>query len=148
MKDWLYKGKEITEAPEGQIGFVYCITNLSTKQAYIGKKFLSTRRRKKIFGRKNRKILIHESDWRTYTGSNNELNADIEYYGDKNFTREILEFYPSKKEISYAETEQQFLRDVLRSKTKTGKFAYYNSNIGGKWFRVSIKQNDKKSSKP
>ena len=35
---WSYQGKEITELPEGTVGFVYIIINQITGRKYIGKK--------------------------------------------------------------------------------------------------------------
>lgn len=36
---WIYNGKEVTEdVMEGNLGFVYLITNLQTGKKYVGKK--------------------------------------------------------------------------------------------------------------
>jgi Putative endonuclease segE, GIY-YIG domain len=138
MSEWIFKGKPIKEAPDNQIGFIYCITNLSNHRQYIGKKFLLSKRRKKVAGRKNRKVVIKESDWKDYYGSNKVLLADLEQLGVENFRREILKFFPSKKQVSYAETEMQMKLDVLRKSLGDGTPAYYNDNILGKYFRKDL----------
>jgi hypothetical protein len=134
---WLYKGKWIDEAPENAAAFVYEISNIKTGQRYIGKKYLKSKRRKKVAGRVNRKIVIKDSDWLTYYGSSKLLLEDIEKFGKHNFKREILNFYKMKKDATYRETELQFQLDVLRTKLKNGKPAFYNANIAGKFFPPS-----------
>jgi hypothetical protein len=135
MNPWIYKGKPILEVPTGMVGFVYCITCNITRRKYIGKKFCFSRRRKKVAGRKNRKVIIKESEWQTYWSSSAELKADVAKLGKESFTREILEFYKMKKQISYAEIEQQIKNDVLTAQFPDGTFIYYNSNILGRYFR-------------
>ena len=72
---WIYNDAELTEIPEKAIGFVYEITNITNGKKYIGKKLFhfSKPTQKNL---KKRKIKV-ESNWREYTGSNNELNTDI-----------------------------------------------------------------------
>ena len=44
---WTYKGQHITEIsdmPDGSIGFIYKITNTETSEYYIGKKSLHNHR--------------------------------------------------------------------------------------------------------
>ena len=135
---WIYHDKEIETLPEGAVGFVYCITNRKTGKQYIGKKFCFSRRRKKVAGRVNRKVVVKESDWKDYFGSSEMLLADIESIGNQHFTREILNFYKNKKATSYAETEEQIKRDVLRAKLPDGTARYYNGNILGKYFHKDI----------
>jgi Putative endonuclease segE, GIY-YIG domain len=131
--EWIYKNKPVIP-PEKAVGFVYCITNKKTGQKYIGKKFLLSHRTKKVAGRKNRKHIIKESDWRKYYGSNEFLIEDVKKFGEDNFIREILNFYNTKKEVTYAETEEQFKQDVLRAKLPNGKPKFLNRNILGKFF--------------
>lgn len=135
MEQWIHKGQPVLEIPEGMVGFVYLITNKINGRQYIGKKFCWSRRRKKVAGRKNRKIVIKESDWQTYWSSSDEIKTDVEKLGKDSFTREILEFYKMKKQISYAEVEQQVKQDVLTAKFPDGTYRFYNSNILGKYFR-------------
>ena len=38
MEPWYYNDKIVEELPEGTVGFVYLITNLTNNRKYIGKK--------------------------------------------------------------------------------------------------------------
>jgi hypothetical protein len=127
---WLFENKEVTKVPEDYVGFVYCITNLTNNKKYIGKKlFLFSKTTYKIVklknGNKRRKKIKSkvDSDWQQYTGSNIELNKDIEQLGIENFTRQILYYCRSKAECSYVEAREQFNRRVLESDD------YYNGHI-------------------
>ncbi len=56
---WKYCGYEIIEADlDGYKAFVYRITNNKNGKQYLGKKRLTTYRRKIIKGRKNRKKIV------------------------------------------------------------------------------------------
>ena len=116
--NWLYEGAEY-ELPENTdqseiYGFVYLITKIENGRKYIGKKFFW---RKKILPvtktRKRRKHTQVESDWKSYYGSSEELNSDIEKYGKDNFRREILHICKTKGECGYLEAKEQFVRDAL-----------------------------------
>ena len=51
MSNWLYENKvidKIEDFPKGCFGFVYKIVNKETNQFYIGKKFLSHKKTKKL----------------------------------------------------------------------------------------------------
>ena len=89
MVNWTYKNQEVTEIsdfPDDTYGFVYSITHLPTGKKYIGKKILYFTRKVKltkkdllqyegVVGRRpSYKLAIKESDWKTYWGSNKELN--------------------------------------------------------------------------
>ena len=133
--NWLYEGAEY-ELPENTdhsdiYGFVYLITNLENGRKYIGKKFFW---RKKILPvtktRKRRKHTQVESDWRSYYGSSEELNSDIEKYGKDNFRREILHICKTKGECGYLEAKEQFVRDALLTDE------YYNT-----WIQVRVRKN-------
>lgn len=114
----------ITEIPESAYGFIYKITNLANNKSYIGKKQMkSVKKMPPLKGRKNKRHKEIETDWRTYTGSSNELNADIEKYGKENFKFDILLFCNSKWELAYYESKIQFQLDVLVSEN------YYNGII-------------------
>jgi len=114
----------ITEIPESAYGFIYKITNLANNKSYIGKKQMkSVKKMPPLKGRKNKRHKEVETDWRTYTGSSNELNADIEKYGKENFKFDILQFCNSKWELAYYESKIQFQLDVLVSEN------YYNGII-------------------
>ena len=70
--------------PSTFFGFVYKITRRDTGRSYIGKKQLIFTERRKVKGRVNRKHVKKESDWKTYTGSCEELNTEIEKCDFKN----------------------------------------------------------------
>lgn len=124
--------------PESFYGFVYEITNLITNKVYIGKKQSVFRRKKALRkGKKKREIVIKESDWKTYTGSNNELNKDIAQHGKEKFSFKILRFCDSKWQLAYYEIEEQIKRGVLLSEN------YYNGIINCRLGRPKQKTVDK-----
>jgi len=127
---WTYQGTVVEELPETCVGFVYLITNSITGRKYIGKKLAkfskTTYKTVKLKnGNKKRKRIKGkiESDWKTYYGSNTELNQDVANLGIENFTREILYYCNSKAECSYIEAREQFERKVLESRD------FYNGQI-------------------
>jgi len=124
MENWYYNSEEITELPEKVVGFVYLITNLTNDRKYIGKKLAQFKRTKPpLKGKKNKRRSSVESDWRTYYGSSDDLNEDVEKLGTENFKREILYYCYSKSELSYVEAREQFKYKVLESDD------WYNGHI-------------------
>jgi hypothetical protein len=120
MKEWINAPDNI----DSYIGFVYKITNLMDNKVYIGKKlFFTTLRRKPLKGRKNKRLVKIEADWRQYWGSCNELLKDIKKLGMDKFEREIISCHETRWEWSYAELKEQVYRDVLLRKD------YYNGII-------------------
>lgn len=119
---WVLKqGEAITE---DSYGFVYCITNTVTGRKYIGKKQIQTlKKRPPLKGKRNKRISVVETDWKTYTSSSNEVNADIEKYGKSAFVFEIVRICYSKSELAYFEAKEQFDREVLLNDS------YYNGII-------------------
>jgi kynurenine formamidase len=121
---WYYEDREIEESDlEGFIGFVYKITNLKNNKAYIGKKLLKKTRTKKVAGKKRRKKVVTDSDWKDYYGSNEELKNDIQELGEQSFRREILKLCKTKGSVNYWELKYQILNEVLESDS------WYNSWI-------------------
>lgn len=127
---WMYNNNIIEFAPEGSIGFVYLITNLTNNKKYIGKKlFCFSKIKYKTHVQKNGKKVkkkiksLIDSDWQDYFGSSDNLHKDIELLGKENFTREILYFCKTKAELSYMELIEQIKRSVLESDE------YYNGII-------------------
>ena len=136
MSHWLYKGKILKEAPDNYFGFVYLITNIKSGKKYIGRKYFGTTRRVKVAGKKRRKVVRKDSNWREYTGSSKVLNRDIENLGKNNFRFEILIMGETKGQVNYLEENIQHRLQVIIDDT------YYNDCIGSrKW--LSVKFNDK-----
>lgn len=124
---WLYQD-EIYESPtEELVGFVYLITEVDTGKKYVGKKlFFSTRKLPPLKGKKRRRTVVKESDWRDYFGSSEELKSLVESNGGDKYHREILHLCKSKGAMSYLELKEQVERDVLF------RDDYYNEFIGAK----------------
>ena len=133
---WTYQGIIVEEIPEGIIGFVYLITNLTTGRKYVGKKLAQFKRTKPpLKGKKRKRKSTVESDWRDYWGSSESLQADVAALGPDKFTREIIYYCKSRSELSYLEAKEQFDRCVLETDD------YYNGiinvRVGGS---VSLRQ--------
>ena len=127
---WTYQGQVVNELPKDCVGFVYCITNITSGRQYIGKKLAkfskTTYKTVKLKNGTKKKKKIRskiDSDWQEYYGSSPNLTADINTLGKENFSREILYYCKSKAETSYIEAREQFDRKVLESDE------YYNGHI-------------------
>ena len=127
---WTHKGAIVEVLPDDCIGFVYLIVNTVTGRKYIGKKLAKfSKTSYKVVTQKNgvkkkKKIKSKvESDWKTYYGSNDVLNEDVNKLGKEKFTREILFYCNSKAQCSYIEAREQFTHKVLESTD------YYNGQI-------------------
>ena len=127
---WTHKGAIVEVLPDDCIGFVYLIVNTVTGRKYIGKKLAKfSKTSYKVITQKNgvkkkKKIKSKvESDWKTYYGSNDVLNEDVNKLGNNKFTREILFYCNSKAQCSYIEAREQFTHKVLESTD------YYNGQI-------------------
>jgi len=151
MVSWLYKGGKIKDIGNVNVishfGFIYKITHIPTGRIYYGRKNFFTNRNiklgkkelailreeRKIKGMRGRvpskKLVVKESDWLTYWGSNKPLLKQIKKEGEENFRREILEFANTKKHLTYLETELLFKNKVLFHPDK-----FYNDNILGKFY--------------
>jgi hypothetical protein len=120
------------DIPDPCVGFIYRITNNINNRKYIGKKLLKFKvTRKPLKGRVNKRRSTKESDWKTYTGSCNQLNEDIIKIGKENFSFEILAWCKSKSDLSYEEMKQIILANALYDSN------YYNEYVGG---RVRIRK--------
>ena len=124
---WLGFGSGKAFVPDSdKFGFVYIITNLQNGKAYIGCKqyIIQSRLREK------------ESNWRIYTGSSKWLNEDIDKIGKKHFKFEIIAEYKNRRSLRYYELYYQMKYNVLSSTMEgSDEPAYYNSRVGGKFYR-------------
>ena len=125
-QDWLYEGQPFESDMIGDyVGFVYLITNLQNDKKYIGKKwFWSTKKLPPLKGKKRKRTVVKESDWKQYYGSSEEVKLLLEQLGKENFKREILRLCKTKGECTYFEAKFQFDFDVLL------RDDYYNEFIG------------------
>ena len=136
---WTFKGKTVETLPEDCEAFVYLITNKQNGMMYVGKKLAKFKTTKPpLKGKKNKRRGTKESDWKTYWGSSDHLNADVLELGEDKFTREILYYCPSRGVASYLEAKEQFDRKVLLTDD------YYNGIInvrvgGSKILREGLK---------
>lgn len=117
--------------PNNWFGFIYRIIEYDTGKEYIGKKQFHSYTKKKVKGRKNRKTTIKESAWKTYTGSSNELNSNINERGIENYGFFIESLHQTRGSLYYAEVYKQITENVLREKLDSGEKKYYNKNIAG-----------------
>lgn len=120
--DWLYQGEPLIEVPEGVLGFIYIISNLTNNRRYLGKKkFWNKITKIKTVtlknGTKNKKKIrsLGPSDWQEYWSSSTELQADVEKLGKDNFKREIIHFCVSDGAMTYLETKEIFVNCCLES---------------------------------
>lgn len=114
---WTYLGKEVSslsQMPVGTLGIIYKIHNLTTGKYYIGRKGVSSNRKRKLTAKekllpenKRKTVIIEQkesSGWKTYCGSNLELKEEIK--NGHEIKKEILYFCFSKAEITYMETKE------------------------------------------
>ena len=141
---WEYKGRLITDVadmPEGTFGFIYMIIHTPTNKRYIGKKVLYFNRKQKLTkkeiaeltgpGRKpTTKIVTKESDWKDYYGSNKDFQVLVRTHPSDQFQKQILEFAPNKKLLTYYECKYLFKYEVLETPDM-----YFNDNVLGKFYR-------------
>ena len=147
---WIHKGLSvysIDNMPENTYGFIYEVTHIPTGKKYLGKKVLYFERNKRLGKRalealrEERKAkgiggrtplkqkIITESDWRTYYGSHKDILKLIKEGKQDEFTREILDYVPNKKQLTYFECKYLFINEVLEHDE------YINDNILAKFYR-------------
>lgn len=123
---WIYQGSEFTEDMIGDnVGFVYVITNHSNGKQYIGKKLFTKSKTYQKNKKKKRKRV--SSDWMEYTGSNDQLNEDIQF--GHTVSKEIIHLCKSRGWCTYLETKEIIVRDSLLDDK------YYNN-----WFSARIRK--------
>jgi len=107
-----------------KFGFVYIITNTKLDKAYVGCK-------QYFMGKKKT-----PSKWEQYTGSSKYLNEDIEKIGKEKFKFEVIAEYKNKRSLRYYEAYYQIKWNVLTAVIEgTDEPAFYNSYVGGKFYR-------------
>jgi hypothetical protein len=130
---WIYNDRVVNsldEIPEGSIGFIYELTQISTGKKYIGKKNLySHRTLPPLAGQKRRRKVVKESDWKNYYGSQADVKKLVKE-NKQDFTREILKFVQTKKLLTYWETKYLFIKGVIEPESN-----YLNDNVEGRYFR-------------
>jgi len=130
---WNYKGELIgstEQMPDGTHGFIYEVIHTPTGRKYIGKKVLEFNRTlPPLKGQKRKRKIVKESDWLTYYGSHQEIKQLIKEGKQDEFNREILEFVPTKKLLTYFECKYLFIKEVLEHQE------YINDNILAKFYR-------------
>jgi len=130
----------IEDFPNNCFGFVYKITNKETGKFYIGKKQLSTNRKKKLGKKEIAKLEIKpgrkptskrvtaESDWKDYYGSCKPLLQEIKEQGKDKFERTILQLCYSGKQLTYFEVLYQMKYNVLQVDS-------YNETVLGRYYK-------------
>lgn len=131
----------ISDFPDNTHGFVYRIIHNPTGKIYIGRKILQNTTKVKlgkkelkelqgVVGRRpSYKMVIKESNWKKYWGSNKFLKELYKTEPKENFEREILICVPTKKLLTYYELKYQILYEVLEKPDE-----FFNDNILGKFF--------------
>lgn len=149
QRPWMYNGFEVTPdvIPEWAVGFIYKIVvysgdNMNHYQKYyIGKKTLTSTRKKKIGIRAQKKQkeetgdgrvkkvqkVVKSSGWENYWSSSDEIRAGVLVHPER-YHREILKWCFSKKNMTYLELKYQFKYNVLENDT-------YNHNLMGSLYR-------------
>lgn len=141
---WIYNNKtmeSITDFPNNTHGFAYIITHTPSGRAYVGRKILQNTSKVKLgkkeikelkggAGRRpSYKIVVKESNWKTYWGSNKYLLELYKTEPKEDFTRQILICAPTKKQLTYYEIKYQMIYQVLEKPDE-----FFNDNILGKFF--------------
>ena len=135
MIQWLWEGDHIKDEdiPENAVGFIYMIEHIPTGKYYIGKKNLKAKRTlPPLKGKKRKRKVIKESDWRKYMSSNQWIKEEVSNGGEEDFKKKILQFCHSAKSLTYYELYWQFKYNVLADENSL------NDNLLGKFFRKDL----------
>ena len=148
--DWIYKNnsiEDITQFPDNTFGFVYMTTHKPSGKSYIGKKVLFHNQKKKlgkkelaaltgVVGRRpSYKLVVKESDWLKYYGSQSDIKQLLLEGKKDEFERTILKMCPSKKSLTYFEIKYQMIYQVLEKPDE-----FFNDNILGKFFTKDLNE--------
>jgi len=80
-------------------------------------------------------MVVKESDWASYWGSNKYLKDLYKTEPKKNFERSILITAPTKKLLTYYEVKYQMFYQVLEKPDE-----FFNSNILGKFYQKDFEE--------
>jgi hypothetical protein len=145
---WTYKSnniEDITQFPDNTFGFIYMTTHKPSGKSYIGKKVLFHNQKKKlgkkelaaltgVVGRRpSYKLIVKESDWKTYYGSQKDIKQILVEGKKDEFERAILKCVQTKKQLTYFEIKYQMLYEVLEKPDE-----FFNDNILGKFFTKDL----------
>ena len=112
MADW--ENIPSQDIIDNSFGFIYKITHLPSNLKYIGKKqFHSKTRKPPLKGKKRKRLVIKESDWRDYFSSSEEINRLLKQDGPDAFKREMLLISTCAWEHMWLEHELQVNENVL-----------------------------------
>ena len=140
--NWFKDDKEVVKPPSKVIGFVYVI-EFNNGDKYLGKKNLYSKRKRK-FGKKEAalvtdkrrklyEIVVKESNWRLYESSNTDVKKRIK--NGESYTKTIVDWAYTPKELTYIEIKCMFIADVLNPKGK-----WLNDNVLGKFFKKELEK--------
>ena len=80
-----------------------------------------------------KKKVIKESDWKTYYGSQEDIKKLVRSSKPEDWSREILDFVPTKKLLTYYEIKHIFINNALEDSD------FLNDNILGKFYQKDFK---------
>jgi hypothetical protein len=115
---------DLSQVPEGAIGFVYEIRNFKTGEYYIGKKSIySNRTLPPLKGERKKRKVTKVSDWLNYQSSSSIVKEW------KFVQKIILKWCYSKKELTYEEIRALMCNYAMEDEKCV------NQNINGKFFK-------------
>ena len=135
--------------PLNFLGFVYIVTHNPTGKSYVGKKVLYHTRKQKVGKRELQrlqnavgrrpayKLVVKESDWKNYFGSQKDIKQLLLEGKKEEFDRKILKLAPDKKTLTYFEVKYQMIYQVLEKPEE-----FFNDNILGKFFTKDFEKTE------